>query len=488
MYCILVATRLAWSSGCLQAPWGFVMLLRVLIVFLAAASAHGAGAQLVSSFHIDLDDCDDVAASSGYLYFACHSTHEPGKPPANPANMDGWVAKLERRTGKLVYLAKLGGEGYDIAVRIKVDSRGHAYVVGFTGSQDFPTTPGALQRAYGGGASDAVLVEIGPDGQILYSTFVGGSQGDQGNAIALLRNGGILIGGRTWSADFPGAKQRLGPRGKSDVFLASVRPDDSREYSSMILGGSNDEKLTGIAIWDKSVFATGYTESADFPTARPLQAKLNGPSDAFLVEIRDEFETLNASTYFGGSSDDSGWGISVDRHGNPVVAGITESDDLAVTSDATQPRRRGQADAFLMKVNQSGQKLLFSTYYGGSGLDHAGYDGTNVVVSRTGTIWMIGLTNSHDLTVPGGNHPHYGGGEQDGFLAAFSRTGKICYGTYTGGTARYLLEGVALADDGDAVYAVGTVIRPTNRDSPRPDPKEQYGMFVIELRPKGTCR
>ncbi len=141
-----------------------------------------------------------------------------------------------------------------------------------------------------------------------------------------------------------------------------------------------------------------------------------------------------------------------------------------------------------MKLNESGQKLLFSTYYGGSGLDHAGYDGANVVVSGTGTIWMVGLTNSRDLIVPGGNHPHYGGGEQDGFLAAFSRTGKICYGTYTGGTARYLLEGVTLADGGDAVYAVGTVIRPTNRDSPRPDPKEQYGMFVIGLRPKRTCR
>ncbi len=221
--------RTSWVGPILRSTLEIVMFLRVMIVFLAAASAHGAGAKLVSSFHLDLDDCDDLAVSSGYLYFACHSTHEPGKPPANPASMDGWVAKLERRTGKLVYLTKLGGEGYDTAVRIKVDNRGHVYTVGFTGSQDFPTTPGALQRVYGGGESDAVLVEIGPDGQILYSTFVGGNQADQGNAIALLPRRSILFGGRTWSADFPGAKQRLGPRGKSDVFLARIRPADSRD-------------------------------------------------------------------------------------------------------------------------------------------------------------------------------------------------------------------------------------------------------------------
>jgi hypothetical protein len=141
-----------------------------------------------------------------------------------------------------------------------------------------------------------------------------------------------------------------------------------------------------------------------------------------------------------------------------------------------------------MKVDASRQRLVYSTYYGGSGLDHAGYDGADVVVSRTGCVWMVGLTNSRDLKVPGGIHPHYGGGEQDGFLVAFSPIGNLCYGTYTGGTARSLLEGVTLAEGGKAVYAVGTVIRPINKDSPRPDPNERYGTFVIGLRPGRTCR
>ena len=385
-----------------------------------------------------------------------------GNTPSNPPSMDAWVAKLERRTGKLVYLTKLGGEGYDTAVRIKVDGRGHVYAVGFTGSRDFPTTPGALQTFTE--VVKATLLWSRLARTVKYSTPHSWVETRPIKEMQLRScRWRMLIGGRTWSADFPEANQRLGTRGKSDVFLSRLKPADSTDFSSAVLGGSNEEKLTGIAVSGKKIFITGYTESVDFPTARPLQAQLTGPSDAFVTEIRDEFEALNFSTYFGGSGDDSGWGISMDVQGSPVVAGITESDDLPVTRDAPQPHRRGQADSFLMKLGGSGQKLLLSTYYGGSGLDHAGYDGANVVVSSTGTIWMVGLTNSGDLIVPRGNIPRYGGGEQDGFLVAFSDRGKICYGTYTGGTARYLLEGVALAEDGNAVYAVGTVIRPINK-------------------------
>jgi hypothetical protein len=89
-----------------------------------------------------------------------------------------------------------------------------------------------------------------------------------------------------------------------------------------------------------------------------------------------------------------------------------------------------------------------------------------VFVSATGTIWMVGLTNSRDLEMLGGYHSRYGGGEQDGFLIELSPSGKLCYGTYAGSTARALLEGVAFADSERVLYAVGTVIRPIEKSSP----------------------
>jgi hypothetical protein len=464
------------------------MRLQIAIILLAGASVRATGAELISSFHLDLDDCDDVAADSHSLYFACHSAHAPSKAPASPPNMDAYVAKLDRHTGKILYLTRLGGEGVDIAIRIKIDAHGRAYVTGFTGSRDFPTTANALQRVYGGGDSDAFLTEISPVGQIIYSTYIGGSQADQADGIALSPDGVVWIAGRTWSADFPHVKRKFGARGKSDIFVTRLKPGDPTVHSSMILGGSGEEKLTGIAVADNSVFVTGYTESANFPVIAALKPRLGGSMDAFLASIEDGFESIKFSTYLGATGDDSSWGIALDPQGNPVVAGITTSDDLPTTKDAGQKHRSGQADAFLMKVDKSGQKLLLSTYYGGSGLDHAGYDGVNVVVSSTGNIWMVGLTNSRDLLVPGAYHPHYGGGEQDGFVIAFSPGGKLCYGTYAGGTARYLFEGVTLADRGTTVYAVGTVIRPVNKDSPTPDQKEKYGMFVVGLRTDESCR
>ena len=233
---------------------------------------------------------------------------------------------------------------------------------------------------------------------------------------------------------------------------------------------------------------TGYTESADFPLAHPLQPRLRGSSDAFLVTLQDDLDSIVFSTYLGGSGNDSAWGVALDPEGNPVVAGITESDDLPVSADAFQKRRGGQADAFLMKLDRSGQRLLLSTYYGGIGLDHAGYDGGNVGVSARGTIWMVGLTNSRDLKVPGGYHSRYGGGEQDGFLIGLSPRGKLCYGTYAGSTARALLEGLSLADSGKVLYAVGTVIRPIEKSSPAPNPKEKYGMFVVGLDTPKNCQ
>ena len=459
---------------------------KLTVALLAVTALHAA--RLQSSFHLDLDDCDDVAADAHSLYFACHSAHAPGKAPANPPNMDAWVAKLDRRTGRTLYLTQLGGDAVDIADRIKVDSRGHAYVTGFTGSRDFPVTPNALQRVYGGGASDAFLAEIDPDGRVVYASYLVGNQADQGDGIALAPNGDVWIAGTTWSPDFPNVTHRFGSLGKGDAFVSRLRPPDATVHSAILLGGSNPEKLTGIALGDRSVFVTGYTESPDFPLVRPFKPRLGGPSDAFLIALPAGLESITFSTYLGGSRDDSSWGVALDPQGNPVVAGITESDDLPVTPGAPQPRRAGQADAFLMKLDPSGQKMLLATYYGGSGLDHAGYDGGNIAVARSGTIWMAGLTSSPDLIVPGAYHPRYGGGEQDGFLIALSPRGKLCYGTYIGSTARALLEGVTFADSETVVYAVGTVIRPIEKNSPPPSPQEKYGMFVVGLETPGNCR
>ncbi len=259
-------------------------------------------------------------------------------------------------------------------------------------------------------------------------------------------------------------------------------------HSAAVVGGDAAEKLTGIAVAGKDIFLTGYTESSNFPATRAMQPKLSGASDAFLARLSEDFSSIRFATFLGGAGDDSSWGVALDPKGDPIVAGITDSADLPTTPHSPQPRLAGKSDAFLMKLPSSGERLLFSTFYGGTGVDQAGYDGQNIAISRQGAVYVVGLTNSRDLIVPVAFHPHYGGGEQDGFLVAFSPRGELCYGSYAGGTARYLLEGVTFADNQRIVYAVGTAIRPVEADSPKPDPNEKYGTFVIALEAPKTCQ
>lgn len=127
---------------------------------------------------------------------------------------------------------------------------------------------------------------------------------------------------------------------------------------------------------------------------------------------------------------------------------------------------------------------------GGEGVDIA----DRIKVDDRGHAYVTGFTgsrdfpDSRDLTVPGGYHSRYGGGEQDGFLIEFSPSGRLCYGTYAGSTARALLEGLAFADSEKVLYAAGTVIRPIEKSSPKPNAKEKYGMFVMGLDTPKNCR
>jgi beta-propeller repeat-containing protein len=150
----------------------------------------------------DVDDCDGIAVDAdGYIYLACHSTSDdfPGSKQRDNSQdadrMDAYVSKIDPLAEKVIYTTRLGGSKWDGAIRIEVDQHSNAYVVGFTESSDFPTTSNALQREYIGGKSDAFLVKLKADGEIEYSTFFGGSDADQGNALALDKAGNVYLAG-----------------------------------------------------------------------------------------------------------------------------------------------------------------------------------------------------------------------------------------------------------------------------------------------------
>ncbi len=153
-------------------------------------------------------------------------------PLLNPAqataggSYDAFVAKLSLSGASLLYSTYLGGSGDDFGYGLAVDATGSAYISGWTASTNFPTR-NALQPLYGGGASDAFVARLAPNGNsLLYSTFLGGSGDDEAHGLALDATGAAFVTGRTSSASFPGARNRYTEgSGKFDAFVTRISAD-----------------------------------------------------------------------------------------------------------------------------------------------------------------------------------------------------------------------------------------------------------------------
>jgi hypothetical protein len=269
-------------------------------------------------------------------------------------------------------------------------------------------------------------------------------------------DGTVYIGGVTMSADFPGVgANRFGPGGPPDAFIARMRPGDPKSLQSVLLGGKGREQIASLALdTSGNLFAAGWTASADFPVKNALQDHLRGELDAFVAKLRVSDWSLLFATYLGGSKMDGAYSIVLDSAGNPIVSGVTGSDDFGTTPRAFQTRHRGTVDAFVTKLDRDGGRVLWSTFYGGSKENSDQYLGGSLALDETGRVWLTGMTNSPDLPTRNPSQAAFRGGDFDGFLAAFSSDGsKLCYGSYVGGNGYDILEGLAVRNG--KVYASG---------------------------------
>ena len=434
---------------------------------LLSFAAFGHERVLPQNYHMEIADCDDVAFGPDEdVFLACHSPED--RLPINvrgakavPDEMDAYVLRLNPHTGKLVFATRFGGNSYDAALRIKVDKQGYAYATGLTKSLDFPVTRDAAQQNLGG-KTDVFLVKIAPGGEIVYATLIGGVGEDLGNALDFDESGNVYVGGTTSSSDFPGQHTNK-PTTEDDAFVCRVDPV-KKGVSCRVFGGGNGEMLTGIALdGAEGLYATGWTKSADFPTKHPLQKVLGGRSETFLTRLALPSLEITHSTFFGGTGEDTGWGIAVDRSGNPVVAGTTDSTDLPGTTGSYQPRNHGKKDAFLSSIHIRQHRQVRTTYLGGSKEDESAYDGGDIKVDRNGNVWVAGITYSEDLPTRNASQAQFGGGNGDGFVAVFDPNLKrLCFGSYFGDSRRNLLEGLAIAPSGlVAVTGVSFTEAPT---------------------------
>jgi YVTN family beta-propeller protein len=241
----------------------------------------------------DWDEAWDIAvdsAGNAYVTGYTASTDFPTTPGAFQTDFHhAFIIKLNPTGSDLVYGTFLGGSGTELGRGIAVDEAGHAYVTGDTTSSNFPTTPGAFQTTPPGG-TDAFVVKLNPAGSALvYSTYLGGSDGDNGNGITIDSLGRAYVAGSTGSADFPttpNAFQTIISDG--DAFVVKLNAAGSGLAYSTFLGGSDGESGSAIAADEAgNAYIGGGTSSADFPTSvDAYDTTYDGAwSDAFITKL-----------------------------------------------------------------------------------------------------------------------------------------------------------------------------------------------------------
>lgn len=407
------------------------------------------------------------SAGNAYVTGYTQSTDFPTKNPLQPAYAGGtddiFVAKINPTGSALVYSTYLGGSGDDLGSAIAVDSAGNAYVTGVTQSIDFPTK-NPLQATNGGGSGctdcqDVFVTKINPQGSALvYSTYLGGSNQDNGAGIAVDSAGNVYVGGNTESADFPitpGAFQTVCNRGSGcfpngDAFMAKINPSGSALVYSTFLGGSNQDIVGGIAV-DRAgnAYAIGTTASTDFPTVNAVQRAYGGGlDDAFVSKLNRTGSALIYSTYLGGGDVDVGLSVHVDSAGSAYVTGYTYSNNFP-TKNPLQPSNAGHGDAFVTKFNAAGSALAYSTYLGGKSQDNA----YGIAVDSAGNAYVTGLTASPTFPTKGSLQKF--AGHQDAFVSKLNPAGSaLVYSTYLGGSEFEGGVGIAV-DSADNAYVNG---------------------------------
>jgi hypothetical protein len=361
----------------------------------------------------------------------------------------------------LSYSTYFGGNGGDIGYGIAVDASGDVYVTGITNSSNFPTSSGT-PKTTSGGSGDAFVVKVNPAGtastsssspQLVYSTYLGGSGTDSGNAIAIDAGGDAYVTGSTTSSDFATTSGvfQAANGGGSDAFVAELNSTGSSLVYSTYLGGSGDDSGTGIAV-DSSdnAYVTGSTLSPNFPTLNPVQATNAGASDAFITKLNFGGTALVYSTYLGGTKADVGQSIKVDSSGNAYIAGYTFSSDFPL-ANPVQGSNTGSVNAFVTEIDAAGATLPFSTYLGGSSDDRA----LGLALDGSGNVYIAGSSQSTDFPTTTGVLQGTNQGQSDVFVAKLNPSGpSVTYATLLGGAGVDQANGIAVDSSGNA-YITG---------------------------------
>lgn len=307
------------------------------------------------------------------------------------------------------------------------DANGNGYSGGIifqgsAGNTGYPTM-GAYQTSYQGGERDVVITKFNPSGtNLIFSTYLGGSQIDQPHSLVVDNNGDLFVFGRSSSGNFPttsGAYDRT-LNGGFDLFVTKFGPSGALLASTFLGGSANDgvnisaddnivselkfnygDDARGEIIVDGTgnVYIAGCTNSNNFPTtAGCFRPNFGGQQDGIVAKFNNNLTTLVWSSYLGGSDLDAAYAMQLDEEQNYLfVTGGTKSSNFPTTSGAYQTGYNGGIDGFISKISTNGTTLYKSTYIGTSGYDQSFF----IQLDKDDEVYVLGQTLGPFPKTPG---------------------------------------------------------------------------------------
>jgi len=376
------------------------------------------------------DSAAGIALDPGGNVIVAGSTRSPNLPVNRAFQstllgpQDAFLSKLNANGTQLLYSTYLGGSGTDWARGVALDPSGRALVIGGTDSSNFPTSTGAFQAAFGGGAEDGFITKADTTqsgtASLLFSTYLGGSAAEVVSAIAVDTAGSAFVTGTTSSANFPTANAFQSAcascantatpvAAEFDTFVSKLNANGTALVYSTFLGGNQHDASEAIALDSLgNAYVAGETQSPDFPTTPgAFQTSLRS-GDAFVSKL-NATGALIYSSLIGGSDWDGARAIGLDSAGNAYLTGYTYASDFPTVKplqgtngvdcfDFLVGAPTPCSDAFVTEINSTGSELSFSTYLGGGGADDSE---TDIAVDAGGNAYVIGTAGNTFPSTPG---------------------------------------------------------------------------------------
>ncbi len=339
------------------------------------------GSDLVYSTFIggmDNERAHDIALDQDLNAYITGETESGGYPTTEGcyddsyggnAMADAFATALNQDGSDLIYSSFLGDSLTDVGRGIGVDTGKNAYIAGETISDNFPTTAGSYQESKGG-SYDPFVLKMNPDGSdLVYSTFVGGSEHDVALALVLDQDNNACVTGASASDDFPTtdgcySDEQTGDPAKTDVVVFRLSHDGAELLASTYIGGENADRSYDIALdQDNNMYITGNTDSGDFPTTKDcFDDSYNGGGeflgDSFISGFDKDCKQLLYSSYFGAEAADLGRALTMDEENDLHVLGYTNSTSLPVTEECYQEANAGGYDFFALKLSFEGVNTM----------------------------------------------------------------------------------------------------------------------------------